>query len=250
MQRNNQAACTCIIPFYNENLRIISIIESLTRLTKLAEIICVDDGSVSSAIADEIEKKFPSITLIGLEKNGGKSAAVYAGMLHVKTPYVMLMDADLDQVVAGEIESAINIIINNPAIDMIIFRRISNPWFSKIARVELLFSGERILRVTDLENIFKTHPRKYQLEIAINFYMMEHKKNVFWVPYSTRDNLKIHKRGLVKGLMQELTMFSDIFKFRGSWPVLKSLFYFCRKEYSKPRFSYWELSNNPRKANF
>lgn len=231
MQTNNSSTCSCIVPFYNEGLRVISVIEALTHVANLSEIICVDDGSISPAITKEIEKKFPNVILIRLEKNSGKSEAVRTGLLRVKTPYVMLMDADLDHVVPDEIEDAINKIVKNRTIDMLIFRRISDPWFSKIIRGEVLTSGERILRVIDLWNVFNDHPHQYQLEFAINFYMMKFKKNVYWVYYSAQNDPKINKRGVIKGLMQELTMYYDMLKFAGVWIALKSIFLFCRKEY-------------------
>lgn len=231
MQTNSSSACSCIIPFYNEDLRVISVIESLIKVTNLAKIICVDDGSASRTIANEIKKKFPAVTLIRLAKNNGKSAAVRAGLSSITTPYTMLIDADLGHVIPGEIERGINAIVENPGVDMIIFRRISDPWFSKIVRGEILVSGERILRVTDLEDVFKSHPHKYQLEFAINFYMMKHKKNSYWIPYSGQNDPKVRKRGAIKGFLQELMMYYDMLKFAGAWIALKSLFLFCRKEY-------------------
>jgi glycosyltransferase involved in cell wall biosynthesis len=228
MQTNT---CTCIVPFYNESLRVLTVIDSLTHVKSLSEIICVDDGSVDSTTSDEIAKKFPNVTLIRLTKNGGKSAAVKEGLSHVKTSHVMLMDADLGHVVPEEIERAVSTIVNNPDVDMIIFRRLSDPWFSKMIRGETLTSGERILRVADFENIFKSHPHKYQLEFAINFYMMKNKKNAYWMPYSAENNPKMLKRGWVKGLLQELNMYNDMLKFAGVWIALKSILFFCRKEY-------------------
>ncbi len=233
MQVNNPFTCSCIIPFYNESLRVISVINSLTHVANLSEIICVDDGSASSTAADEIGKKFPKVILIRLAKNSGKSAAVHAGLSRVTASHVMLMDADLGHVVSGEIEHGIDAIVKNPSVDMIIFRRMSDPWFSKMIRGEILTSGERILRVSDFKEIFKAHPHKYQLEFAINFYMMKHKKNTYWVRYSAQNNPKVYKRGLIKGIIQELTMYNDMLKFAGTWIALKSLFLFCRKEYKK-----------------
>lgn len=233
MQTNNSSACSCIVPFYNESLRVLSVVDSLTHVKNLSKIICVDDGSISCSTADEIEKRFPNVTLIRLVKNSGKSTAVHTGLLHVRTSHVMLMDADLGHVIPREIEYAINAIIKNPTVDMIIFRRLSDPWFSKMVRGEILTSGERILRVTDLKSIFNTHPHKYQLEYAINFYMMKNRKNSYWIPYSGQNDPKMLKRGAVKGLLQELAMYNDMLKFAGLWLAFKSLFMFCRKEYKQ-----------------
>jgi glycosyltransferase involved in cell wall biosynthesis len=231
MQASNSFTCTCIVPFYNESLRIISVIDSLTRVKSLSEIICVDDGSVSPATANEIAKKFPKVTLLRLKKNSGKSAAVQAGLARVKTSHVMLMDADLGHVIPDEIERVVSAILKDPNVDMVIFRRLSDPWFSKIIRGETLTSGERILRISDFQNIFKSHPHKYQLEFAINFYMMKNKKNVYWMPYSAENDPKMLKRGAIRGLLQELVMYNDMLRFAGAWMAIKSIFTFCKKEY-------------------
>jgi len=231
MQTSNHCACSCIIPFYNENARIFSVINSLAHVKNLSEIICVDDGSASRAIADEIEKKFPNVILVRQVKNGGKSAAVHAGLSCVKTPYVMLMDADLDHVIPSEIEHGIDAIIKDPGVDLIIFRRTSDPWVGRMLRGDVLVSGDRILRAIDLENAFNAHPQGFQLEYAINFYMMKHKKNAYWVLYSAQNNFKIHKRGLVKGAVGELTMYLHLLQFAGVWIALQSLLFFCKKEY-------------------
>lgn len=223
--------CSCIIPFYNESLRVISVINSLTHVKNLSEIICVDDGSANSATADEIVRQFPNVILVRLAKNSGKSAAVRAGLAPVRTPYVILIDADLECVIPSEIESAINAVAENPNVDMIILRRLSDPWLSKMVRGEILVSGERILRTADLKNIFNAHPHKYQLEFAINFYMMRHKKKAYWVSYSARNDPKILKVGIIKGLVQELAMHFDMLKFAGIWMAIKSFLFFCRKEY-------------------
>lgn len=233
MRTNILPACSCIVPFYNEGMRPIPVIGALVQVKNLSEIICIDGGSDSPETANEIKKKFPNVILVRLVKSKGKSEAVQAGLSRVTSPYVMLMDADLRRVIPYEIENGIDAITKNPNVGMIIFRRMSDPWFSKMIRGEILTSGERILRTVDLKNIFNSHPHGYQLEYAINFYMMKYRKNAYWVSYSAQNDPKIFKVGILKGLSQELTMYYNMVQFAGVWPALKSLFFFCRKEHKK-----------------
>lgn len=109
-----------IVPAYNEDVTILSTIDSLLRLNyKLYEIIIVNDGStdntveliknkynlkeVKKVVADKIKvkevktyyegKNKVKITLIDKE-NGGKADAINAGINASKYPYFLTIDAD------------------------------------------------------------------------------------------------------------------------------------------------------------
>jgi cellulose synthase/poly-beta-1,6-N-acetylglucosamine synthase-like glycosyltransferase len=85
-----------IVPAYNEEDSIASCVDSLLRLDYPAKIsvIVVNDGSTDKThdIAAKYAKK-GLITLVD-KPNGGKASAMNAGLKHVKTDYVLCMDAD------------------------------------------------------------------------------------------------------------------------------------------------------------
>jgi hypothetical protein len=211
---NRLMSCSCIIPFYNEGSRILNVLKVLTDVAEISQIICVDDGSDDLA-GIWLTRDYPLITLLRLEENHGKTAAVKAGLDLVQNEYVLLLDADLDSLDSAEISAAINTITRTPQLDMIILRRVNAGIHSKLNRGDVLYAGERILRRDDLKAILSQTARGYQLEVIINKYMKDNLKAVYWMPSSARNTYKISKLGLVDGMKAEIDMVVQILACHG-----------------------------------
>ncbi len=90
-----------IIPAYNEEERILPLLQKLAALqtpSEAIELIIVDDGSsdrTSDLCRQEIEHQFPRGKLITLEKNSGKGNALRTGVAAASSPVVITMDADM-----------------------------------------------------------------------------------------------------------------------------------------------------------
>ncbi len=233
--------CSCLIPFHNERDRILSVLTVARKVRGLGPIICVDDGS-SDGGASLIKAHFPDVEVLRLRQNQGKAEAVRAGMRLVHSPYVCLLDADLRSLVATEIEMALARMINDPAIDMIILRRVNAAFNNKITRGDVLFSGERILRSQDLTRVLDSKPEKYQLEIAINQYMMDHGKRVYWMPSSALNTFKVKKMGWFTGLEQDMFMIKNMLDYGGVGVYMKQLFDFAREQI--PQTAPYSLENS------
>jgi dolichyl-phosphate beta-glucosyltransferase len=86
---------TIVIPSYNEERRLpktLDIISSYLQKKKLdATLLVVDDGSTDTTAT--LAKKKAQV--LKLRKNYGKGAAVKAGILAVRTPWMLFCDADL-----------------------------------------------------------------------------------------------------------------------------------------------------------
>jgi glycosyltransferase involved in cell wall biosynthesis len=199
-------ACTCIVPFYNEGQRVLHVLSVLTKVRSLTQIIAVDGGSTDN-VYKKIQQKFPQVKLVRMEEKKGKSATVKEGLQLVKTEYVMLFDADIYNFIEAEVENAIDIIMRDDTVDMLILRRIYEPLIFKLTRGELVLSGERILRTKDLLRIYSDELKSYQVELAINLYMIEQNKRAYWFAYSGRNVLKSQKVGIVRGFLNELAMY-------------------------------------------
>lgn len=95
----NMIKLSIIIPAFNEEKTIITILEKVKRVVLEGiekEIIVVDDCS-SDKTVDLIEKRTDLYDLlIKQPKNGGKGAAVKAGLQSSKGDYILFQDADLE----------------------------------------------------------------------------------------------------------------------------------------------------------
>jgi dolichol-phosphate mannosyltransferase len=81
-----------IIPFYNEELNVESVLKETRQSNPDAEIIAVNDGSADTT---EVKiKAFTDVRLISFPKNMGQSAALYAGLLNASHDFCVLMDGD------------------------------------------------------------------------------------------------------------------------------------------------------------
>ncbi len=209
-----------------------SVLNVLTKVRNLSEIVCVDDGSTDNG-GSEIHQKFPEVTIVKISENGGKSLAVAVGLEKVSHDYVLMMDADLSDLKVSEIEAGIAATLADTEIDMLVFRRRYDPISSKIVRGDVLVSGERILKVTDLKKILATKLIAYQIEPAINFYMQSMQKNAYWMYHSGRNFAKMKKIGFFPGLYDELRYFYSVLSYKGPIRYIDNMLRFCREEVRK-----------------
>jgi len=84
---------TVIVAAYNEERVILKTIESLLRIVPAENIIIVDDGSKDRT--SEIVRNHNSKIVLLTIANRGKVGAIHYALSQVKTPYVLLMDADI-----------------------------------------------------------------------------------------------------------------------------------------------------------
>jgi glycosyltransferase involved in cell wall biosynthesis len=223
---------TCIIPFYNEEDRVLQVLEVVTQIKGITQVICIDDGSTDDT-PDKILAHWPQVTLVRLPYNQGKAAAIRQGVNLAKNETILLMDADLQSINKAEVEQAIQALAHHD-LDMLILRRINAPWFVKFDRGDTLLSGERLVKKKDLVHILNQEVNHYQVELAINLYMQKHKRNVRWMPWSATNTYKAKKIGLVKGYQKEFKMFTDIVMYAGLKNIIKQITLFATKEVEAP----------------
>lgn len=224
-------SCSCIIPIYNEGSAVLAVLRTLLQVPEIAEIICVDDGSTDNGAA-LIEKYFPLVVLIRLTENEGKAAAVARGLALATQDVVLLMDADLSRLKAAEISHAIRRFVGHPSIDLLILEnKGGNLGLDRYLNKHIVLSGQRILRKADLEQIIaRRQPRGYELEVAINDYMIGMRKRVFYMKTSSYNPHKIQKLGWLEGLKRDIRMDSEIIRFIGLRHYLRQLLTFRNNE--------------------
>ncbi|MEJ8803555.1 glycosyltransferase family 2 protein [Pontibacter sp. H249] len=205
---------TCLIPCFNERERISQVLDVIVGTNCIHQVICVDDGS-EDGTAEFIQEYWPQVEIVRLSQNHGKTAAIAKGITYVRHDVLLMMDADLQGLQKDELEAALEAYTQYNSIDMIIMRRVNSPWFVKWYRSDVLLSGERILRTSDLQQVLKQKLKCYQLEVAINRYMLRHKKVVRWMPWSAINTYKVDKLGVIDGSRKEFKMYVDIVNYVG-----------------------------------
>lgn len=220
---------TCIIPFYNEKESFLKSLTELKKISSITQIICVDDGS-DNTLHQKIKKEFPTFFTICHSENLGKSEAVKTGIKHAKNPYILLFDADLQNVNGEELEKIIQKFLLNPPAMLIFQVKTTHSAIDGFINRYVIFSGTRILKKSDLIEVLRSNPKNFEIEPAINDYFIKHKKTVLWTKCSLLNTGKIGKIGAIKGLLVNTRIELDYIRFSGIKNHIKQLFFFARKE--------------------
>lgn len=222
---------TCIIPFFNERDRIVKVLDEVVKIKDINQILVVDDGSTDGT-AEQVKQYYSNIAILHNKKNLGKTEAITTGLNHAKSEYILLLDADLQRLNHQELEKGLDVIRKDTSVDMIILKRIDPPLIVKLSRGAILISGQRLIKKGDLLlalDLYK--PRGYELEFALNQYMMDKQKQVYWMPLSVSNTRSTRKLGYGKGMQKIIQMHKDIFQYLGLSKTLKQFLFFCKEEY-------------------
>lgn len=87
-----------VVPVYNEERTVQTIIEKLLKVSRLLEIVVVDDSSndSTSRILDALCHEHPELKVTRHEKNKGKTEALKTGFQLTSGDVVIVQDADLE----------------------------------------------------------------------------------------------------------------------------------------------------------
>jgi glycosyltransferase involved in cell wall biosynthesis len=226
---NSLSKISCIIPFWNEGKNLLIVLDEISKVKNLDEIICVDDGSDDDNSL-LISIRYPDIKLVRLPNNQGKTDAVRHGLKYCTNDLVLLIDADIRNLNHKEIEKANDAFLKSGKLDMIMLRRVNAVVFIKFYRADILFTGERIMKKCDLDKILEGPVNRWQLESAINYWMFVNRKKVAWVAQSGINTQKSIKWGKMNGLKLDLKTYSDMISATGFNNFLKQIMFFAKDE--------------------
>ncbi|MCW5876229.1 MAG: glycosyltransferase family 2 protein [Anaerolineales bacterium] len=220
-----QVKIGALVPCYNEAQRISGVLSILLTTPGIDEVWCVDDGS-ADATGELVRSRFPHVRLVSLERNRGKAGAVRAAAEQMDCDYVLLVDADLQELNPKQLQAGVAKMVAQDRIDMLIFFRTAEAWWTWLVRANDLFSGERIVRRSDLLAVLQDEVEGYQLEVAINDYMIENKRTVERSPLHCRSVLAAEKVGWQTGMEKETKMFRSILDYLGIGGLMRQMLWF------------------------
>ncbi len=92
------ATVSVVIPAYNEQATLVSVVNRLLALLDITEIVIVNDCSTDATgrLADELALSHPSVRTIHQPKNQGKTEALKTGFQQTTGDVVIVQDADLE----------------------------------------------------------------------------------------------------------------------------------------------------------
>ncbi|MDH2326935.1 glycosyltransferase family 2 protein [Cereibacter sp. SYSU M97828] len=219
-----QITVSCIIPAFNEAARIGGVLSVALGHPDLAEVIVVDDGSTDATadLAAQIGAR-----VIRMKANGGKAAAVFRAAQEARGTHVLMLDADLIGLTAGDI-SRLVAPVRRRECEVTISLRGNSPAIWRAMGVDYI-SGERVLPIGDL---LRAAPiAGFGLEVWMNrgWRLARRKVCIVSCP-GLSSPAKAAKKGLLPGLMADAGMLRDIFRTASLPEVVRQIVFFMRAE--------------------
>lgn len=98
MKAANRGVLSVMMPVYNEDRTLATILGHVLDRPEVGEVIAIDDGSSDRSweILAEVAARDPRVRLLRQERNQGKGAALRRAVGEVRMPFALVQDADLE----------------------------------------------------------------------------------------------------------------------------------------------------------
>lgn len=199
-----------IIPAFNEERTVGSVLKAIIESGLCDEIILVSDGSTDST--SDIGRAL-GVKVIDFKKNKGKFRAVLEGFKLSNSDIILMIDADLVGLKKEHLLKLIEPIKKNEA-DMSIGIFKNGRGATDLAqKITPFLSGQRALKRQVLEKLIEYPVENYGLEMALTILAKRENLKVKMVDlYDLTHVMKEEKRGLLKGSLARLKMYRDVIK--------------------------------------
>jgi glycosyltransferase involved in cell wall biosynthesis len=212
---------TCLIPAYNESVRIGAVLDAVLGHPLLADVLVIDDGSTDDTYAIARAKGAQVIRTSG---NLGKTKALALGLQAVETSHIVLIDADLIGLTAQALSALIDPVLGGAASASISLRG-NAPRTWRLIGIDYI-SGERVIPhalLTGQQDRLADLPR-FGFEVFLNRLLISQNTPIAIVPWpGVASPSKASKRGVLAGLWADVTMMGDIFRTIGPVDCLRQI---------------------------
>jgi glycosyltransferase involved in cell wall biosynthesis len=205
------ARISCLICAWNEAPRLGGVLAVVAGHPLIDEVIVVDDGSTDGTA--DVARAFSSVRTIACASNRGKSAAMATGVAAARNDLLMLLDADLKGLTAGDVSALAWPVLDGVADVSLSLRRNSLAPF-RLLGLDFV-SGERVLRRALLAEALaemRGLPR-FGVEVFMNHRIIDERLPIAVVrwPRVTQAR-KTEKLGWRRGLRAEARMVGDLLR--------------------------------------
>lgn len=218
---------SCIVPAYNEALRIANVLNVLIGHELIDEVIVINDASTDNT--EEVLNSFPAIISISNEKNMGKTYSLRVGMEKAKNNLVILIDSDLLGLTKENLTNLIAPVTSNQADISISIRGNSLPIY-KLLGLDFV-SGERVFNKNIIEqpSQLNTLPG-FGFEVFLNSIILQKKLRIAVIPWpNVQSPRKSTKFSYWEGQKRDFKMILEIISIIKITGVIKQ-FYFMLKQ--------------------
>ena len=202
-----------IIPAYNEEHRIASVLAAVTAAGSVSTVIVVNDGSTDGTEA--AAKAVPGVEVLTLPKNRGKGGAMRAGAMHAQADVLLFFDADLIRLTSRHVEDLLApVCAGETAMSMGIFRG-GRLWTDMAQFFAPAITGQRAIRRDVFLQIPNLETVGYGIELAINDFV--HRQGLLRRDVILRGvthPMKEEKLGWLKGAASRIQMYGQMARFR------------------------------------
>lgn len=206
----NRPTVGCLIPAYNEAARIGGVLPAVLNHPLVDRVLVVDDGSRDGTA--RLARSFGA-EVLEMPRNGGKTAAVAAGIEALDCDLLLLIDSDLIGLTRAMVSRLLLPVISGRA-DVALSLRGNSPLPWRLIGLDYI-SGERVLPrelLARRTEAMRALPR-FGLEVFMNRLWIAEDLTVAIVRWpEVSSPAKSSKRGLVAGLRADAGMLRDIFR--------------------------------------
>ena len=201
---------TAIIPAYNEEQTIGNVLDCLTKVEEITQIIVVSDGSTDGTA---IVAAAYDVELIDLLENIGKGGAMKAGIERCSNENIVFLDADLIGLKEQHVKDLIMPVINNEAEMTIGIFKNGRIVTDLAQKVTPYLSGQRAVKKILFDKIPNIDITRYGVEVALTKYVEKNSIRTKEIYLEDMTHVtKEEKLGIIKGMHARIKMYWDIMK--------------------------------------
>jgi glycosyltransferase involved in cell wall biosynthesis len=199
---------TAVIPAYNEEERIGTVLEAVTTTSLIDEVIVVDDGSEDGTLAAAAAYR---VRTIKRASNGGKGAALQTGIEASDADILVFLDADLIGLTPKHIAQLVTPLFEEADLLMTVGRFVGGRLSVDLAqRIAPILNGQRALKREFLDLLPDLSPFGFGVEVFLSKYAKKVGARVKEVILQgVSQALKEEKDGYLSGFLQRYKMYKE-----------------------------------------